>query len=72
MSSGIKDITNATISGLNAYSASIAVTQAGLASGGDAIAAADALRIAITVSGPGGVAITLEGYRARYAPNTIP
>jgi MSHA pilin protein MshD len=72
MVSGIQDITNATINGLGAYSASITVTQAGLGSGGDAIGAADALRISITVTGPGGISTTLEGYRTRYAPNTLP
>ncbi len=72
MSSGIQDITNTPISGLGAYSASISVTQAGLGAGGDAIAAAEALRISITVTGPGGVSTTLEGYRTRYAPNTLP
>jgi MSHA pilin protein MshD len=72
MSSGIQDITNTTINGLSAYSASVTVAQAGLGAGGDAIAAADALRISITVTGPGGVTTTLEGYRTRYAPNTLP
>lgn len=72
MGPGIQDITNVTITGLNAYSASITVSQAGLASGADAIPAADALRISITVTGPGGVSTTLEGYRTRYAPNTTP
>lgn len=68
MAGGIQDITNTTITGLGAYSASVTVTQAGL--GG--IAAADALLISITVTGPGGVSTTLEGYRTRYAPNTLP
>lgn len=68
MAGGIQDITNTTITGLGAYSATITVTQAGL--GG--IAAADALQISIAVTGPGGVATTLEGYRTRYAPNTLP
>jgi MSHA pilin protein MshD len=68
MAGGIQDITNTTITGLGAYAATITVTQAGL--GG--IAAADALRISIAVTGPGGVATTLEGYRTRYAPNTLP
>ena len=72
MPAGIQDITNTTIIGLGAYSATIAVTQSGLATGGDAIAAADALRISITVTGPGGVSTTLEGYRTRYAPRTLP
>lgn len=69
MGPGIQDITNNTILGLDAYSVTnITITQAGL--GG--IAAADALRISITVTGPGGVSTTLEGYRTRYAPNTLP
>lgn len=72
MSSGIQDITNTTIGGLGAYSASVAVTQAGLGSGVNAVPAADALKISVTVTGPGGVSTTLEGYRTRYAPNTTP
>jgi hypothetical protein len=38
----------------------------------DAIAAAEALKISVTVTGPSGVTTTLEGYRTRYAPNTVP
>ena len=72
MSSGIQDITNATIAGLGAYSASVTVTQAGLGAAPNAIAGSDALRISITVTGPGSVSITLEGYRTRYAPNSLP
>jgi MSHA pilin protein MshD len=72
MNPGINDITNAPIGGLGAYSASITVTQAGLGAGANAIAGTEALRISITVTGPGGVSITLEGYRTRYAPNTLP
>jgi MSHA pilin protein MshD len=68
MSSGIQDIDGASIPGLDAYTATIAVTQAGL--GG--IAAADSLLISITVTGPGSVTTTLQGYRTRYAPNTLP
>ncbi len=69
MLAGILDINNAAIGGLGAYSVTnITITQAGL--GG--IAAADALLISITVTGPGGVTTTLEGYRTRYAPNTLP
>lgn len=67
MGPGIQDLANTTIV-TGAYSATIAITQAGL--GG--IAAADALLISITVTGPNGVTVTLEGYRARYAPNTLP
>ena len=72
--SGIRAISDGStiVSGLGGYTASITVTQAGLASGADAISAAEALRISVTVTGPSGVSTTLEGYRARYAPNTLP
>ena len=71
---GIRGIADNAIAGLSGYSASITVTQAGLATGVpiDAIAAAAALRISVTATGPNGVATTLEGYRTRYAPNTVP
>ncbi len=70
MPSGIKDINNADITGLGAYSASISVANAGTELG---LAANDeALRITVTVTGPGGVQTILEGYRSRYAPNTLP
>jgi MSHA pilin protein MshD len=69
---GIKDINGNVIIGLEGYSAAITVSQAGLASGVDAISTADALKISVTVNGPGGVTTTLEGYRTRYAPTTAP
>jgi MSHA pilin protein MshD len=69
---GIKDINGNAISGLDGYSASITVSQAGLSSGVDAIAANEALKITVTVNGPNSVSATLEGYRTRYAPNTVP
>lgn len=66
--SPITDITGATIGGLGAYSATIAV--AGSALGG--IAAAESLLITVTVNGPGSDSLVLEGYRTRYAPNAVP
>ncbi|MBI3375540.1 MAG: type II secretion system protein [Betaproteobacteria bacterium] len=66
--SGIRNIADAAITGLGSYTASVTVTQAGL--GG--IAAAEALLISVTVTGPSGFSTTLEGYRTRYAPNTLP
>jgi MSHA pilin protein MshD len=68
MLAGIQDIRNVAVPGLGAYSATITVTQAGL--GG--IAASEALLISITVTGPGNVSMTLDGYRTRYAPTTLP
>ena len=81
MPAGICDITaggpspnncRTPLTGLGTYTASIVVTQVNLASGGDQIASPEALNIAVTVTGPGNVSITLEGYRTRYAPNTTP
>ena len=45
---------------------------AALASGANLVPAIESLRISITVTGPGGVSTTLEGYRTRYAPRTLP
>jgi len=68
MGPGILNLAMANVDGLEAYSASITVTQAGLAG----IPADQALKISITVNGPGGVSTTLDGYRTRYAPRTLP
>jgi len=67
---GIQGITNSNISGLDSYSAKISITRAGTALG----LALDeqALLVSILVNGPGGVSVTLEGYRTRYAPNSVP
>lgn len=62
---GICDITGATIAGLGAYSAAVAVTP--LVFGG--IAATDAQQITVTVTGPGNITVTLDGIRTRHAPN---
>jgi MSHA pilin protein MshD len=68
---GIKSINDYTtaITGLENYSASISVTRAGTSF---SMADGDALRITVVVTGPGGVSMTLESYRMRYAPNTLP
>jgi MSHA pilin protein MshD len=68
MNGGIVDITNTPVPGLAGYSASVAVAPAAL----NTITAAsgDALRITVTVSGPGGTSLTLDGYRSRHAPNS--
>jgi MSHA pilin protein MshD len=65
---GIKDISGTSIASLTAYNASVVITP--IALGG--IAAADSLRIAVTVTGPGNTSVTLEGYRTRYAPRSTP
>lgn len=70
----ISDVAGNPVPDLAAYSAVIAVAPAALntlAAGVDA-ATSDALRITVAVSGPGGQTFSLEGYRARYAPNDLP
>lgn len=53
---------------VNGYSASIAVTPTALG----AIASTESLLVTVKVTGPDGLAIQLDGYRTRYAPNTGP
>lgn len=64
---GITDLANTAVAGLAGYSASVAVAAAALNT--VTAASGDALRITVTVTGPGGTSISLDGYRARYAPN---
>lgn len=68
MSGGIRSIANAAVPGLAAYSASVSV--AGAALNTISAGSGDALRITVTVSGPGNTQITLDGYRSRHAPNS--
>ncbi|KAF7597828.1 MAG: hypothetical protein CGU29_16650 [Candidatus Dactylopiibacterium carminicum] len=64
---GIQAPDGTAIDGLAAYTATVAIAQAGAAFGlADASAA---LRIDVTVTTPGQAAITLTGYRMRYAQN---
>lgn len=74
MAGGIRDLTGAANAALNGYSASIAVAQQGIpaAGGNPPIAAQDALLITVTVTGPDGAPVRLDGYRTRYAPNGLP
>ncbi len=50
------------------YAASIAVANSAL----DVVPASESLHITVTVTGPDGVPVTLEGYRTRYAPRSVP
>lgn len=63
--SGIRDITNTAVAGLEGYNASVAVAAAALGS----VGAADALKITVTVTGPGSTSVSLQGWRTRHAPN---
>jgi MSHA pilin protein MshD len=68
MNSGIVDITNTAVPGLSAYTASVTVANATLNS--ISSSSGDALLITVKVTGPNGSSVTLQGYRARYAPNS--
>ena len=61
--SPIRDINNTLISGLSAYSASVTVANAALC-----VPAANSLLITVTVTGPQGTRVVLQGYRTQYAP----
>lgn len=65
---GIRDIAGNTITALSGYSASIDVSNANLPN----VAAGDALLITVTVTGPDGMPVAVEGIRTRYAPRTLP
>lgn len=67
MTGGIVDITNTAVAGLAGYSASVSVAAAALHTIG--AASGDALRITVTVTGPGGLSVALDGWRSRHAPN---
>ena len=65
---GIVDQTGAAVTGLAAYRASVSVAAAAL--GSIAAGSGDALRITVTVTGPGNTSVSLDGYRSRHAPNS--
>lgn len=66
---GLVDINGNAIAGLNGYSVSVNVANitAGELTG---VPTSDGLKITVSVSGPAGVAVQLQGYRLRYAPNS--
>lgn len=65
---GITDILNTAVAGLSGYSVAVAVAPDSL--GTITAGSFDALRITVTVTGPSNTSIVLDGYRARYAPNS--
>jgi len=70
MSGSIKDITDTTITGLGAYTASVTVAQAGASP--FSLPNAEVLQIDVRVqAAAAGVDITLTGYRFRYAPTSL-
>lgn len=69
-SSGVKDVAGSAVTGLEDYSVSVSVQP--LALGSITAASGDALRIRVTVTDPSGDALSLEGWRTRYAPRAAP
>ena len=68
--SGIRDLSNTAVAGLTGYTATVAITAAAL----DNVPATDALKITVTVTAPDNKpenAVSLQGWRTRYAPNAI-
>ena len=65
---GITDLTGAAMTGLAGYSASVSVAAAAL--GSITAGSGDALRITVTVTGPGNTSVSLDGYRTRHAPQS--
>jgi MSHA pilin protein MshD len=61
---GVKDISGTPIAGFDTYNVQVTVSNAAL----PGIAAAESLLIRVVVTAPGNVAVTLDGYRTRYAP----
>lgn len=57
------------LTGLNAYSASVAIAQAGGAGAFAGVPADAALQIVVTVTGPANTTIRLTGFKVRYAPH---
>jgi MSHA pilin protein MshD len=65
---GITDMNGVAITGLEAYTATVAVANQALG----AVPASDSLLITVTVTGPANTTVVLHGYRVRYAPNALP
>jgi MSHA pilin protein MshD len=65
---GIRDITNTLVSGLDGYTASVSVAPISAAEL-PSIPTTEGLRITVTVTGPANANVVLQGYRLRYAPN---
>lgn len=62
--SGIVDAQGAAVPGLAGYAASVSVAPQALGN----VPAGEGLLVTVTVTGPGGYAVTLVGWRARVAP----
>lgn len=65
---GICDLAGNCFSALSAYRALVSVA----AEGAGGIPADAGLRVTVTVTGPAGTSVTVDGYRARHAPTGVP
>ena len=68
LSGGPASVDGTAIGGLSSYNVSVAVVAEALST----VAASASLRVTVTVTGPAGVSVRLDGYRTRYAPNALP
>ncbi len=66
---GVTDIAQS-VAPLPGYSAQVTVQPTTLPGTGYTVPAGTAVLITVTVNGPGGQTISLQGYRTRYAPRT--
>jgi MSHA pilin protein MshD len=69
----LRDITNTPV-GPAGYTVAVAVANNGMPAAGTSplIANTEALRITVTVTGPDGVPVVVEGMRTRYSPRAVP
>ena len=65
---GICDLTGACFAPLSAYRAVVTVTPEGV--GG--VPTGAGLRVTVTVTGPAGTSVTVDGYRTRHSPVAVP
>lgn len=64
---GVTDLSGTVVPALAGYRATVSVAAATLHTLG--AASGDALRITVRVTGPGGVDLSLDGYRSRHSPH---
>ena len=71
---GMVDLQGAAVPGLQDYNVTVAAAVVGTAIDstppspcGPACPVAEAIRVTVTATGPGGISVVLEGYRMRYA-----
>ncbi len=68
LSGGPASVDGTAIGGLSSYNVSVSVVAEALST----VAASASLRVTVTVTGPAGASVRLDGYRTRYAPNALP